>query len=129
MGYHHKKSPCAKETREILRNVLQAREAEYELIGAAATIRVSSPMEKIIQSETDANVLTSDAERILAEADAEVSTVEMQETSVSIEDGAGTEYYKSVLEVKFKLRKAQEAYKKKRRHSNSLDIEIDYSSV
>ncbi len=123
MGYHHKHEECSKDTHQILENVIMIKHREYELLSSTPTVKVSSPTEDII-GEGSANVLRSRAERILdSEETAEVS---VEHSEFPDADGMGTEYYKSPLKITFKIEET-EAYIKKRKHSNKMNTDIDYS--
>ncbi|MHA2083797.1 MAG: hypothetical protein ACXABD_08595, partial [Candidatus Thorarchaeota archaeon] len=67
MGYQHKDDTCCKETKEILENVLCIKKEEYEFLEGAETIEVESPTKKILQEESEVNVLPSETEEMMSE--------------------------------------------------------------
>ncbi|MFW9919975.1 MAG: hypothetical protein ACFFED_10265 [Candidatus Thorarchaeota archaeon] len=75
MTYKHKRGKCSKETKEILEDVLLAKEEEYGCIDCAETIRVKNPMEKVLKEETSAPRMKSQAEAIMEESKQESGTV------------------------------------------------------
>jgi len=123
MGYHHKRASCARQTKEILDDILRLGMVKDEIIEAMPSIRVSSPMDEILRQESDANIIPSRAQEIL-EKEA-TDRVEMPKTSY--EDGQGTEQYESSLEIKFAVKESEDLYTKKRKKRNPLSTQTDYS--
>ncbi len=123
MGYHHKRGACARQTKEILDDILSLGNVKDEIIEAMPSIRVSSPIDEILRQESDANILPSRAQEIL-ESEA-TERVEMPKTSY--EDGQGTEQYESSLEIKFAVKESDDLYTKKRKRRNLLNTQTDYS--
>ncbi|MHA1771833.1 MAG: hypothetical protein ACTSYL_11055 [Candidatus Thorarchaeota archaeon] len=104
-----------------------SRRTEYELLASTETIQVTSPTEAIVKSQMSGNVLTSEAGQILEEETDSVP--EGEHMALATEDGAGTEYYKTSLEVTFSIEDLPESYIKKRKHSNKVNTDIDYSDM
>ena len=76
MTYKHKRGKCAKETKEILEDVLRFKEEEYGCIDCTETVKVSNPIEKIISEETpkiEAKELRSQAETAMEESELQAS--------------------------------------------------------
>jgi hypothetical protein len=116
MGYHHKRASCARQTKEILDDILRLGKAKDEIIEAMPSIRVSSPIDEILRQESDANILPSRAQEIIQSEAAE--RIEVPKTSY--EDGQGTEQYESSLEIKFAVKESDDLYTKKRKKRNLL---------
>ena len=79
MTYKHKRGKCSKETKEILEDVLLAKEEEYGCIDCAGTISVKNPMEKVIKEEAPAQQMKSQSEAIMEEATREEQTASPQQ--------------------------------------------------
>jgi hypothetical protein len=75
MAYKHKDGKCAKNTKEILENVLTEACSEYDLTLCRATVLVENPMKKVIKDEATTNVLPNKAEHLLEEAGTKDSSV------------------------------------------------------
>ncbi len=67
MTYKHKRGKCSKDTKEILEDVLLAKEEEYGCIDCAGTIGVKNPMEKVLKEEAPEQRMRSQSEAIMEE--------------------------------------------------------------
>lgn len=84
MTYRHKREKYAQETKEILDDVLKAKDEEYGCLDCADTVRVGNPIEKIIAEESPKNEIKSPAESILEEA--EDNSVSLDAKEIQPED-------------------------------------------
>ncbi len=121
MAYKHKREKCAKETKEILENVLMMKQAEYETIDCAKTVTVSSPMGRIVNEETIKNVLPSGDEEQLSES--ESSSIPI--LSKGNDEIEGIEDYIQTIEVDCKEVKAKEIFESTRKKRNYIDARDD----
>ena len=117
MAYRHKREKCAKETKEILENVLSMKRTEYECIDGVKTITVTSPMGKIVKEETVTNVLPSGTEEKLNESESSNIPI-LSEGNDEIE---GIEDYIQTIEVDCKEMKAKEIFEFARKKRNYID--------
>lgn len=90
--------------------------AEYDIIDGTQTVAVSSPIEKIVSEEVDANILPSKAKEILDRESGE----KVEVPRASYEDGEGTEHYGTTLDIKFPVKQSDDLYLKKRKKLNRL---------
>ncbi|MHA1882600.1 MAG: hypothetical protein ACTSUO_06105 [Candidatus Thorarchaeota archaeon] len=116
MAYRHKREKCAKETKEILENVLLMKRTEYDCIDSAKTITVASPMGKIVNEETVTNVLPGGTEEELNELDSSSIPI-FSEGNDEIE---GIEDYIQTIEVDCKEIKAKEIFESARKKRNYI---------
>ena len=116
MAYRHKREKCAKETKEILENVLLMKQTEYECIDCAKTITVTSPMGKIVDEETVTNVLPSSAEEKLNES--EISSIPIP--SEGNDEFEVIEDYIQTIEVDCKEVNAKEIFESARKKRNYI---------
>ncbi len=112
MAYQHKDSPCSKETKEILENIMSFKKRDYELAASDTPQEIS---EKSVD-ESAANPLTSEAEEILTE----VSTLG---SSADIE---GVEQYAPVRELNFDVAECAHVHEKKKKCRNYLEAKMGY---
>ncbi len=71
MTYKHKKGKCSKETKEILEDVLHAKEEVYGCLDCVETIHLRNPMEKVLKENGATQEMKSQAASIINEAKAE----------------------------------------------------------
>ncbi len=127
MGYHHKREECSKDTQEVLQNIVSTKQTEYDLAVTSETIEVTSSAGDTIRVQEKENVLTAKHAQILGNSD-DPAPSEVEQT-VATEDGAGTEYYKTLPDIAFHFEELSDAYVRKRRHSNKVSTDIDYSDI
>ncbi|MFX1605143.1 MAG: hypothetical protein ACFFDD_04495 [Promethearchaeota archaeon] len=106
MTYHHKRGSCAKETREILANILQMKNSEYEILEPSATS--SKPSEQ--KREDQANDLSG-------AIDEEASEVHARESMES---------YESTQEIDFEADEVKDCLEKKKKRRNYIEFRPDY---
>lgn len=106
--YHHKRGSCAKETREILANILQMKKSEYELIDPSTSSFDSKPLDEI--HEDSANVLPGSADEIPDEED----VMEDMET------------YEPTQEMDFEVDEVKDCVEKKKKRRNYIEFSPDY---
>ena len=116
MAYKHKREKCAKETKEILENVLLMKRTEYEFIDGAKTITVGSPMSKIVKEETPTNVLPGSTEETFDKPESSSIPI-LSEGNDEIE---GIEDYIQTIEVDCKEIKAKEIFESARKKRNYI---------
>lgn len=68
MTYKHKRGKCAKETKEILEDVLLSKEEEYECIDCTESIHVRNPFERIVNDEKEVSGMKSQEDLAMEEA-------------------------------------------------------------
>ena len=117
MAYKHKREKCAKETKEILENVLSMKQSQYEFIDGAKTITVASPMSRIISEEAITNVLPVSSEEKLS--DAEGSSIPIP--SERLDELEGIENYSQTIEISCSEVKAKEILEITRKKRNYID--------
>ena len=123
MGYHHKRSECSKGAREILENVLRAKQAVYELIESVKAVSVEGSAQLLLREGEAANVFSSTTDRDLAVTE---ESTEAAAPRFSSADGLGTEIYKNALDTAVRIPRAKETYKKRRGKGNRLVGYKDY---
>jgi hypothetical protein len=108
LTYHHKRDPCAKETKEILANILQMKKSEYELLDSSATSFADKPEDQI--HNDSANVLPGTADGISSED----SAMEEMET------------YEPTQEMDFEADDVKDCVEKKKKRRNYIEFSPDY---
>ncbi|MHA1934157.1 MAG: hypothetical protein ACW97A_02650 [Candidatus Thorarchaeota archaeon] len=122
MGYQHKDDTCCKETKEILENVLCIKKEEYEFLEGAETIEVESPTKKILQEESEVNVLPSETEEMMSEVEKKDVSVPSSPPS-DLED---LENYTPTQEAPPEAVNAKEIFEKKRKKRSYLEFREEY---
>lgn len=120
MTYRHKREKCAQETKEILEDVLKAKNEEYGCLDCAKTIRVGNPMEKILSEEISMNDLKSQAESIIEETQSEKADEIFAEGQVD-----SLEKYTPSDEMKLDNANSLEGLKKKKK-GGYVEFKKDY---
>ncbi|MFW9805681.1 MAG: hypothetical protein ACFFFK_03005 [Candidatus Thorarchaeota archaeon] len=105
MTYHHKRDPCAKETKEILNTILQMKKSEYELLETPV-----SDMKLSEQKGSGTNVITQDEE----------------ETEIIESSGEDMESYEPTQRMDFKVDEVKDCLEKKKKRRNYLEFRPDY---
>ena len=104
MGYHHKRDSCAKETREILDNILHMKKSEYAVLDSSDTLSSSKPSE---QKDSDANPLPG----------------ETVDEEGALED---METYEPTQEMDFEVDEIKDCLEKKKKRRNYIEFRSDY---
>ena len=104
--YHHKRDSCAKETREILANILQMKKSEYEILEPSTESSKQSDQKK----EDSANDLSGATDEISSED----SVMEDMET------------YEPTQELDFEAEEVKDCFEKKKKRRNYIEFRPDY---
>ncbi len=99
--YHHKRDSCAKETREILDNILQMKKSEYEILEPSTESSASKPPDQ--EHEESADGLSS-----------EESGMEQMES------------YESTQEIDVEAEEVKDSLEKKKKRRNYVEFRPDY---
>ena len=108
MAYLHKYEICAKETREILDNVLQIHDANYEFLKVSESIAFSASLEHTLKGKGQINELPKKAR---------FASTEIK----------GLENYTPTHELLHGTDDPKESYEKKRGKRNYLEFRFDYN--
>lgn len=106
MAYLHKHDICAKETREILDNVLQIQDSNYEFLKASESVAFSARLEQTLKGKGQTNELPNKAR---------FSSTEIK----------GLDNYTPTREVLLGTEDPKESYEKKRGKRNYLEFRYD----
>lgn len=127
MTYQHKRTRCAKETKDLLENIAKLRKTEYDLMETTEAVKVGSPFDDVLSGESRSNVLPGQARTVLQEEGHQES--DEKEIQVHDHDGEEFEDYKPTIEVKLDAQQAKEIFEKKRKHRNYAEFRFDYGHV
>lgn len=127
MTYQHKRARCAKETKDILENIIRLTKTEYDLMEKTEATKVESPFDDVVRSESRSNVLPGQARTVLREEGHQEP--DEKEIQVHDHDGEDFEDYKPTIEVKLDAQQAKEIFEKKRKHRNYAEFRFDYGHV
>ncbi len=127
MTYQHKRARCAKETKDILQNIVKLGKTEYDLMETTEAVKVGSPFDDVVKGGSLSNVLPGQARAVLLDEDHQ----ESDETEIQVHDHDGEEFedYKPTIEVKLDAQQAKEIFEKKRKHRNYAEFRFDYGHV
>ena len=99
--YHHKRDSCAKETREILDNILQMKKSDYEILEPSSESSASKPADH--EHEDSADGLSS-----------EENAMEQMES------------YESTQEIDVEAEEVKDHLEKKKKRRNYVEFRPDY---
>ncbi|RDE13227.1 MAG: hypothetical protein C4K49_08870 [Candidatus Thorarchaeota archaeon] len=127
MPYQHKKARHAKETKEILENIVKLRKTEYELMESAESVKVGSPFDDVVRNESRPNVLPGQVHKAPQDEDHR----ESEEKEIQVHDRGSEDFedYKPTTEIKLDAHQAKETFEKKRKHRNYAEFRFDYGHV
>ena len=108
MAYLHKHDICAKETNEILDNMLQIQDANYEFLKVSESFALSARLEHTLKGKRQTNELP-------------------KKDSFSSNEIKGLENYTPTHEVMHGTDDPKESYEKKRGKRNYLEFRFDYN--
>ncbi|MFW9963153.1 MAG: hypothetical protein ACFFCX_06305 [Candidatus Sifarchaeia archaeon] len=108
MTYQHKRDRCAKETKEILGNILRMKKSEYELLEASVASTTLKSSDK--KNHQKANILPGDTDVLLSRED------KMEQM----------ENYRPNQELDFKADDIKECLEKKKKRRNYIEFRSDY---
>jgi hypothetical protein len=121
MTYKHKKEKCAKETKEILEDVFQAKKEEYGCLDCIETVPVSNPVEKILAEESHTDSVKPWTASLVEE------TEECAEEVTVNTNGENHEDYSPVKQSTKKSKKdPKELYEKDEKNRAYVEFKKDY---
>jgi hypothetical protein len=117
MTYQHKRTSCAKKTKDILEeNFLKVKKTEYDLVEQTSSIDTESEMGKVLSN--DVNTLPSESEDVLSEDSAEIDPVHAPD----IEQGQ----YAPEEETNEEPESTKKRIEKKKGMRNYMETLVDY---
>jgi hypothetical protein len=120
MTYQHKKTSCAKKTKDILNeNFLKVKKAEYALEETTEPLDKENHVGKVMKN--DINTLPSDTEEVLSEDNVE----DAQEHIPDIGNGE----YTPEEETRIEPETTKKSIEKKKGMRNYMDFRIDYEHL
>lgn len=108
MTYRHKRDQCAKETRDIIENILRENVSSYDMIDSGGGL--SQKSKETMHIENGANVLVSDIDRDTDNLDK-------------------MEHYKPSQEFDFEVSEVKEGFEKKKKRRNYIEFRADYVNI
>ena len=121
MTYKHKKEKCAKETKEILEDVLLAKEEDYGCLNCVESVSVSSPVEKMLAEESQTTSVKPWTESLIEEA------AERPEEVTINANGENHEDYSPVKQpTKKRIKDPKELYEKDNKNRAYIESKKDY---
>ena len=116
MTYQHKRTSCAKKTKDILNeNFLKVKKAEYALEETTESIDEDNPVGKVLK--TDVNTLPNDTEEVLSE-DAQVHTPDIGQGEYAPEE-----------ETQIEPESTKKSIEKKKGMRNYMEFRVDYEHL
>jgi hypothetical protein len=121
MTYSHKRKKCAKETKEILENVIRGHRAKYAFVNEGQSVVVSNPMESVAKDSAKINVLETKSEDGLEKEGGEddKSKFEAPETK-------GMENYQPNREVGDPESEIRKVVQRDRKRRNYVNLREEY---
>ncbi len=123
MTYSHKRKKCAKETKEILENVIRGHKAKYAFINEGQTVVVSNPIERVAKDAGKINVLETKPEHGL-EKEVEIEDKSKSEPS----ETEGMENYQPNREVGDPRSEIKKVVQRDRKRRNYVNLRDEYES-
>ncbi len=114
MSYHHKHDECARDTKDILSNILRASCGEYKLLGITDTLKSADDMRVFRE---DAKALECAEDQTLAEEQG-TETTSLRQIDCTFNS---MEQYYTIMNTRFEDIETEDAYSRVRKRGGYIE--------